>query len=180
MEELNLLDEVWKDIKGYEGLYQVSNLGNVKSIFYRNQILKQTTDRYGYKIIYLYKNKIRKTFKVHRLVATMFIDNPENKAFIDHINTVKNDNRVENLRWVTASENNNNELTLAKYKKYCTSKSKSVICLNNNIVFKTISSASKFYNINRASIDNCCKGKYKTAGKLEDGTRLKWAYYGDI
>lgn len=105
--------EIWKDIDGYEGLYKVSNLGRVKS-FYKSsngKILKLNKDNYGYIQTTLYKDNLVKTFKVHRLVAIAFIPNLENKPEVDHINTIRDDNRVENLRWTTSKENRNNDLT---------------------------------------------------------------------
>ena len=111
-------EEVWKPIKDYEGLYEISNLGRVKSLNYKRtgkeKILKNTENSKGYLIVCLTKNEKRKQFKIHRLVAEAFIPNPEDKPCIDHINTIKNDNRVENLRWVTNEENNNNPLTKKK------------------------------------------------------------------
>ena len=114
-------EEVWKPIKGYEGLYEISNLGRVKSLNYRGtgkeKILKNIEDYKGYLEVCLTKNGRHKIFRVHRLVAEAFIPNPENKPCVDHINTIKNDNRIENLRWVTNKENNNNPLTKKKYSK---------------------------------------------------------------
>lgn len=120
-----MTNEIWKDIAGYEGLYQVSNMGRVKSLqkersngksFYitDEKILKATKDKEGYENVFLYKNKKFKVCKVHRLVAIAFIYNPKNKPEVDHINTIRNDNRVENLRWVTRSENLLNPLTRQK------------------------------------------------------------------
>ena len=120
--------EIWKDVQGYEGLYQVSNLGRVKSLGrfvvrplsqkgYRwkaEKILKPRKNHYGYLRFNLYKDGKRKTISVHRLVAIAFIPNPENKPQIDHINADKTNNTVNNLRWVTCKENINNPLTLAK------------------------------------------------------------------
>ena len=111
-------EEIWKPIKGYEGLYEISNLGRVKSLNYnrtgKEEILKNAECSNGYLTVGLTKNGKQKLFKIHRLVAEAFIPNPENKPCIDHINTIKNDNRVENLRWVTNEENNNNPLTKKK------------------------------------------------------------------
>ena len=111
--------EIWKDIKEYEGLYQVSNMGRVKSLNYnrsgKEKIMKQSFDK-GYLRVGLTKNRKIKTIKVHRLVAIAFIPNVENKPEVDHINTIKTDNRVENLRFVTGIENMNNELTKEKMK----------------------------------------------------------------
>ena len=104
--------EVWKDIKGYEGLYQVSNLGNVMSLHYRGtknkkQLLKPAKDKDGYLSIALYKDGKTKQYRVHRLVASAFIPNPNNYSQVNHINEIKDDNRVENLEWCTAKYNNN-------------------------------------------------------------------------
>ena len=113
-------EEIWKPIKEFEGYYEVSNMGRVRSLNYKRtgkeKILKNIGDYKGYLEIVLTKNGKQKQFKVHRLVAEAFIPNPENKPCIDHINTVKSDNRVENLRWVTYKENSNNEKTLEKFK----------------------------------------------------------------
>lgn len=109
--------EIWKDITGYEGYFQVSNLGNFRSldriIKYKNSgtrlypgkpLLKETTLD-GYQRIVLMKEAIKRRFMCHRLVAQEFIPNPENKPFINHINGDKSDNMVENLEWCTQSEN---------------------------------------------------------------------------
>lgn len=116
--------EIWKDIDGYNGLYQVSNLGNVKSVerfrtngksgFIQKSRILKTGNRNGYLIVNLCKDGVVKTFKVHRLVATHFIPNPENKPEIDHIDINPLNNRVENLRWVTHKENMNNPLSREK------------------------------------------------------------------
>ena len=113
------MEEIWKDIEGYEG-YQVSNFGRVRSLdryngrgyWIKGCILKPIMDKKGYLTVGLSKNNQRKAFKVHRLVALHFIPNIENKPEIDHINTIKTDNRVENLRWVTPKENSNNPLSI--------------------------------------------------------------------
>lgn len=109
--------EVYKDIVDYEGQYQVSNLGNIYSVK-RKKVMKPQVNCWGYLVIGLRnnKNKTRKIYQVHRLVAQAFIPNPENKPQIDHINTQKSDNRVENLRWVTSKENMANPITKEKCK----------------------------------------------------------------
>jgi hypothetical protein len=99
--------EEWKPIEDFPE-YEVSNLGRVKSLNYhrsgQEQLLKQVLQN-GYLIVCLHKDKIQKNVKVHRLVVKAFLPNPENKRTIDHINRNKQDNRLENLRWATHSEN---------------------------------------------------------------------------
>ncbi len=110
------MKEIWKDIKNYEGLYQISNFGNVKSLekyryngkkYYtqKEKILKQQVDKNGYKVIVLHRNKEIQAFKIHRLVAQAFIPNPKDKAEVNHIDGNKANNNIHNLEWVTTKEN---------------------------------------------------------------------------
>jgi|688.fasta_scaffold68351_1 hypothetical protein len=98
------MNEQWKDVPDYEGLYQVSNLGNVKSL-YKNFILKSSVDRYGYVRFSATKNKKQKTIIVHRLVAQLFVPNPSNLPQVNHKDGDKTNNTAVNLEWVTDSEN---------------------------------------------------------------------------
>ena len=130
------MEEIWVDIEGYEDFYQVSNQGRIRSVereIYKSNNTKQISKSYilkfekgkGYNYVHLFKNGLRKRIAVHRLVAEAFIPNPENKPEVDHINTIRDDNRVENLRWVTRKENMENPLTKEKLKSEETKKKRS-------------------------------------------------------
>ena len=97
------MKEVWKDIEGDEGLYKISNLGYVYSI--KSKKILKIHDRQGYKYSQLWKCSKGKNFLIHRLVALAFIPNPENKKEVNHIDGDKSNNKVDNLEWVTSSEN---------------------------------------------------------------------------
>ena len=98
--------EIWKDIKGYEGLYQISNLGNVKSL--KNKIyLKPSIHKKGYLHCGLSKKGKRKQCFIHRLVAETFIDNPYKLPCVNHKDCNPKNNKIENLEWCTYKDNNN-------------------------------------------------------------------------
>ena len=114
------MQEVWKDIKGYEGIYQVSNLGRIKSLEHTvrsnkcggvrtiaEAILHPTDNGHGYKIIGLRNKGHRKNYYIHRLVATAFIPNPKQLEYINHIDYDRENNSVDNLEWCTQKDNVN-------------------------------------------------------------------------
>lgn len=175
------MEEIWVDIRGYEGLYQVSNLGRVKSLPRRtnNQhcyglIMKQHNS-YNYLKIQLKKNNKYKWFFVHRLVAMAFLDNYNENLQVNHINGIKSDNKVENLEMVTASENQLHSYRVLKNipsmknrfgKNHVHATKINQYDLNNNFIkqWGSIVDASKTLNINATCICNNCKARRKTAG----------------
>lgn len=154
--------EVWKDVVGYEGKYQVSDLGNVKSLNYhregREKLLTQCKDSDGYLVVLLYKNGRKKTCKVHRLVAEAFLCNESGLPSINHIDENKQNNTVSNLEYCSVGYNN-------RYSKEIPVEQ----CdLSGNVirVWNSIKEASDSLNIKSSNIGACCR-KYrrnKTAG----------------
>ena len=164
--------EIWKDVPGYIGLYKVSNYGRVKSVN-KQLVLKTCGSGNRYKTVALC-NGMRKTFRVHRLVAAAFIPNPENKPCIDHIDGNPFNNHVDNLRWVTHSENNNNPITKQRQSKSASKPmtgkfgannhlSKAVLMLKNGVVIKEYQSINlaERDGFNNSLIVRCCKGLRK-------------------
>lgn len=175
------MQEIWKDIKDYEGLYQISNFGRVKNK--RGHILKPKY-QFGYCFVNLISSdKKRKRKPIHRLVATAFIPNPNNKPCVDHIDTVRDNNIVSNLRWCTYKENMNNVITKERVQKsvievmakpknrlkisdslkgkskknYRTMSHKKVICIETKIIYKSIEEAALAVNKKKSSISMACR-----------------------
>lgn len=99
------MDEIWKPIPNYEGYYEASNLGRIRSVYRYKRVLKPMISNTGYERVDLFKNRHRKQYSVHRLVAITFIDNPDNKPFVNHRDENKINNCADNLEWVTHVEN---------------------------------------------------------------------------
>jgi hypothetical protein len=178
--------EVWKDVIGYEGIYQVSNFGRVKvlprikinkgSYFTAEKILKPGNDD-GYQKVVLTKNGIRSTKKVHRLVASAFYG--EHKELcVNHIDSNRSNNNIENLEWVTHLENIRHARKNNRYPKTVVSEyqkqkikdsiSKKVICTKSGKVYDSITEASKDANIKKSTLIHYLLGsrKNKTTLKL--------------
>ena len=181
--------EEWRDVVGYEGKYKVSNFGRVKSLNYRHTgkegIMKSTPDKDEYERIGLYKNGKREMFGVHRLVAEAFIPNPDNLPQVNHKDENPSNNHVDNLEWCTCEYNNNygtkgkriSEANKGKFVGHKHSRSKKVKCITTGEIFGSISEAERKYNTSHTHISDCCKGKYKSAGKHPvTGEKLVWEY----
>ena len=166
------MKEVWKDIQGYEGDYQVSNIGRIKSFKANIPIIRKTGyNRQGYPHIDLCKNGKVKMLKIHRLVAKAFHTNPENKPAVNHKNGIKTDNRVENLEWATHQENVIHAFNTGLINRNSLKKPVLMLSLDNEPLmwFDSITEASKMSGI--FNISHCCLGRKLTAGGY------KWQYY---
>ena len=184
------MEEIWKDIDGYEGYYQISNRGRVKSLTrktkYQNttrklkeKIKSAFISTTGYERVELSRDNSNKKYNVHRLVATAFIPKIEGKEFVNHINGIKTDNRVENLEWCSCSENElhayriglakNSEKQRKAVSKYAKeNRVKPIIQLGIDGSFikewKSAIEASEKLKIGNKTISNCVTGRSKTAG----------------
>lgn len=153
--------EEWKDVVGYEGLYQVSNLGKVRS-HYKDKwrIISDCTTKYGYKVVLLYKDKKRTQSRVHRLVAEAFISNPQNYPYINHKDENPANNCVENLEWCTAKYNSNYG-TATKRRTEKLMIPILMFDIDGNILkaFNSIVDAERELKYNHECISRCCSGK---------------------
>ena len=152
-------NEIWKPVVGFEGLYEVSNMGRVRNRMGR--IMTLSFNRNGYHRVHLINNSREKFMLVHRLVSMAFIPNPENKPFVNHLNGIKTDNKVENLEWCTSSENMQHAVKVL-HKKFRT---KPVICVETGKRFNSIKEADGYLGyLGKGHIGDCCKGTRQTAG----------------
>ena len=161
------MEEIWKDIEGYEGLYQVSNLGNVKSLNYRQtkreKILKSVNDKDGYLFVSLCKNSVIKHYSIHRLVADVFIDNPNNYPQVNHKDENKTNNNVDNLEWCSPKYNTNYGTTINRRSE---KHKKAIYCLETDKIYKSLTECAKELNLSIVNISHVLNGQQKQAKGL--------------
>lgn len=170
------MNEIWKDIEGFEGYYQVSNLGRVKSLdrwvrnsekskrFVPSQIMADVSDKDGYRELILHKNGKKKTYKVHRIVAQTFIPNPDNLPEVNHRDDNKSNNEVDNLEWCDRTYNNTYN---GKAKRTGLTQGKRInqYTLDGEFIrtWNTIHEPEHEIGFSSANISSACRGKAKTA-----------------
>lgn len=185
------MKEIWKDIEGYKGLYQASNLGRIRSLTHevhcgltphskaikKGKILQAHPNLRKYLTVVLSAKNKRKTITVHRLIAQTFIPNPQNLPQVNHIDGDKNNNCVNNLEWCSAKENIQHSWKNGLSKSYThpkgvLTKYSASLCkqvdqfdLYNNYIktFSSVSEASRMMNCSISNIKDCCRGRQKTA-----------------
>lgn len=169
MQHYTSVEEEWKDVIGFEGLYQVSSLGRVKS-FRKNKphILANCVGKHGYCVVILHNGKgLRKNERVHRLVAESFIPNPNNFPYVNHKDENKTNNKVSNLEWCTSKYNTNYGTCIKRIRITNRTHSKTVLQYNKEgILIKRFNSVSQIedeLNFSHSNIVNCLKGKINAA-----------------
>lgn len=162
------MEEVWKFVEGFEGKYEVSSFGNVRSLDFHHtgqtKNLKPAKNSCGYHLVDLHKDGQKKTFTVHRLVAQAFVPNPGNLSEVNHKNEDKSDNRSTNLEWCDAKYNSNYG---TRNERVAKAKSKPVLQYDKSGNFvrewPSTQEVERQNGWDHAHISDCCLGKYKTA-----------------
>lgn len=168
------MKEIWKDVEGYEGLYQASNLGRIKALrkerpfahtirVYPEVIMKPSTTKRGYYLVQFMKNGKARHYTLHRIIAKTFIPNPDNKLTVNHINANKLDNSVSNLEWCTYSENQLHACKLGLNKTMFKSEgnisNKKVINNSTGEIYDSIIASAKANNISPYRIYKMLSGE---------------------
>ena len=193
---METLKEIWRPISGYEGWFEVSNMGKIRSVdrylvgsdgrkcHYPSKLLALQTNARGYRIVGLSQNQKRKSLIVHRLVAQAFIANPQNKEQVNHKNSDKTDNRVENLEWVTQTENVRHSV------RALTKKTRPIKAFDGENVdfYNSLREAETSTGVDRKTItSNCCDGSpknkrqiafdYATSEEIVQQQVIEWVNY---
>lgn len=153
--------EIYRDIEGYSGLYQVSNLGNVRSLV-RNRVLKPCVKPNGYLYVCLYNGKEKHMCNIHRLVAMAFIPNPTNLPQVNHKDECKTNNMVDNLEWCSGDYNSNYGTRNTRIGERL---SKKVLCVETGITYQSVNDIQQKLGYSAGNICLCCNGKRKSAYK---------------
>lgn len=179
-----MADIVWRPIPGYEGFYEVSTSGQIRSVYRYRKVLKPMVSNTGYERVDLFKKRVRKQFSVHRLVALTFIDNPDGKPYVNHKDENKTNNSVDNLEWVSHVENcrygtaikrriehtdhgkrDRSWQTKEHYDRVSISMSQPIICVETGKIYRNCKAASEDTGYSRRSINRWANSGKQIAGK---------------
>lgn len=153
--------EIWKDIPGYEGLYQASTSGRIKALSSETIMSNKRQDKNAYIVVNLCKGKRKKSFLAHRLIAITFIPNPDNLPIVNHKNENKQDNRACNLEWCGASYNSAyGSRKAAQAEKL----GKRILCVETGEIYLSMGLAGKSVNRPYQNISRACKAESRTCG----------------
>ncbi|MDE3290425.1 HNH endonuclease [Lacticaseibacillus paracasei] len=164
--------EIWKDIEDYKGLYQVSNLGRVRSLervdsnghYVKEKVLASFPNRNGYFKVNLYRDRNIKQVSIHRLVAAAFLDNPDNLPEVNHIDEDKSNNAVSNLEYCTVMYNNTYGTRLERVAKALECPICAITSSGQRHYFDSVNEAARVLGLKRQGITNCLHGRRKHHG----------------
>ena len=167
------MKECWRDIPGYNGEYKISNFGRVLSLKgSRERIRPSFKNSRGYYVISLSKNGVHKTFKVHRLVAEAFLQNPKKLPQVNHIDGDKRNNNINNLEWATSKENIRHSIEVLGNIPACMREPKKVRCIETGVVYESLKSAADSLGGSSSNLCNLLKKRSRS----EKFAGFHWEY----